>query len=275
MSQTSIATSMTAAIEGGLAWNGPIDVETGAAQAAIEPGKLVVRYGTDADQVYTIPAPNAADADAIIASGVASAATAQSLGTASFNGVIGAAEIFPPTNLTLTLNSHADWNATIATVTGIGPDDTVVQERFDIPDAGNIVLTGKQHFKFVTNIDVPAQGGTNGTLLVGTGTNYGPINLGKVRGVALRKTVAQAHNYAAEDAVSIMKRGQVYVVAEASVTKGQQAYVRIVATGDEERGAFRASADGSAGAPDAVPLLGAKFATSGSSGALVVLDLNL
>lgn len=276
MSQTSIATSMTNAIEGGAAYNGPVDIETGAAQEAIEPGKLVVRYGTDADQVHVIPAPNGADNDAIVAAGgIGSTASAQALGTAALTGAVGAGEIFPPTNLTYTFNSHTDWDATEMVVTGIGPLGTVVQEYIAIPNGGNQVITGKVHFKFVTNIDIPAQSGTNGTLIVGTGTNYGPVALGKVRGVAVRKTGAQSSSYAAEDAVSIMQRGKIYVVAEASVTKGAQAYVRIVATGDEERGAFRASADGSAGSPDAVPLLGATFAASASTGALVALDLNL
>ena len=52
-----------------------------------------------------------ADADAIIASGVNSAATAQNLSGASLNGVIGDDAIAPARNLTITVDAHADWNA--------------------------------------------------------------------------------------------------------------------------------------------------------------------
>lgn len=121
-----------------------------------------------------------ADPDAIIASGVASAATAQELDITDFDGVIGAQtddSLSPPRNLTFTLGNHADWD--VGTITVVGRYQGRVQtETFAVPNGGNTVLTGTKLFDMspaalnVTTIAISAMTGTGGTLLVGVGKKF-------------------------------------------------------------------------------------------------------
>lgn len=110
-----------------------------------------------------------ADPDAIIASGVGSTAGIQNILPASYNGIRGDGPYEPARNLTLTLNAHADWNATTITVTGTDSTGRTITEAFTVPDGGDTVLVGTKTFASVTNINIPAQGGVGGTLLVGLG----------------------------------------------------------------------------------------------------------
>lgn len=124
---------------------------------------------TIAEIVAALVALTAADPDSIIASGAASAVTAQTLDAADFNGVIGDDEIAPPRNLTITLNSHADWDVSTIVVTGKAPSGRTITENFAVPNGGAVTLTGTKVFKSVTTVLIPAQTGTNGTLTMGTG----------------------------------------------------------------------------------------------------------
>jgi hypothetical protein len=58
---------------------------------------------------------------------------------------------------------------------------------------------------------------------------------------------------------------------EDAVTAESAAFVRFVAAGAEQLGAFRSDADGT----DAVALPGAKFVTDAIAGELALLDINL
>lgn len=118
-----------------------------------------------------------ADPDAIIASGVASAATSQELDSGDFDGVIGAGEINPPRNLTFTLNAHVDWDETTIVVTGLDANGRVQTENFLVPNGGDTVLVGAKVFSRVTTVAVPAQTGTNGTLLMGVGSLFANARL--------------------------------------------------------------------------------------------------
>lgn len=113
-----------------------------------------------------------ADPDAIIASGVATALTSQELGAADFDGVVGAGEISPPRNLTLTLNAHADWDATSIVVTGLDANGRVQTESFLVPNGGDTALVGTKVFSRVTGVAIPAQTGPGGTLLMGVGSLF-------------------------------------------------------------------------------------------------------
>jgi hypothetical protein len=114
-----------------------------------------------------------ADTDAIIASGVGSTTGVQNISGASLNGIRGANVFLPARNLTITLNAHADWDATTIVVTGKNASGVEHTEDFLVPNDGGVTLTGTKQFTQVTNVMIPAQSGTNGTLTMGVGTNFG------------------------------------------------------------------------------------------------------
>ena len=96
----------------------------------------------------------------------------------------------------------------------------------------------------------------------------GPVGLG----VTLRShTQPQNEGYADGDPMSVIKKGRVWVPVEDAVTAESEAFVRFVAAGAEQLGAFRSDADGT----DAVALPGAKFVSDAEAGALALVDLNL
>jgi hypothetical protein len=115
----------------------------------------------------------AVDPDAIIASGVTSTAGIQNISGAALNGVIGDDAFAPARNLTITLGAHADWDATTIVVTGEDKTGRVITENFAVPNGGGVVLVGLKSFAKVTNVLIPAQTGTNGTLTMGVGEAFG------------------------------------------------------------------------------------------------------
>ena len=91
-------------------------------------------------------------------------------------------------------------------------------------------------------------------------------------GVTLRShTQPQEEGYADGDPMPVIKKGRVWVPVEDAVTAESAAFVRFVAAGAEQLGAFRSDADGT----DAVALPGAKFVCDAEAGGLALLDLNL
>jgi hypothetical protein len=117
------------------------------------------------------------DTDAIIASGVASAAAPQTLTSTAFNGVISAGRLSPARNFVFVFNNHADWDATTLVVTG-RRNGRVVTENIAIPNGGNATVVGTKVFDMdeasldATTFLIPTQSGTNGTLLVGVGVKF-------------------------------------------------------------------------------------------------------
>ncbi len=114
------------------------------------------------------------DPDAIL-SGGASSASAQELTT--FNGVLGGNTLTPPRNVTLTFDAHADWLASVATVTGLDAAGRTITESFTIPVGGGATVTGAEVFSQVTQIDIPIQGGAGGVLTAGVGDIFANANL--------------------------------------------------------------------------------------------------
>lgn len=266
--QTTYPFARSVGYAGALADSGPSRVKTVLALVALTAGLLVVR-GATAEKGDLPGTPDVADADAIIATG-ASAATAQTIASGSFDGVIGADEMIPPRNLTLTLSNNANWDATVATVTGVNEDGEVIQEDFRIPDSGNVTLTGVKHFAKVTSVYIPAQAGTAGTFTLGTGSSLGPLTGRTVHGVALYDASREPEAYPVGYAVPVVERGSVYVVSETSYSDGDPVYVRFIAGVGETAGQFRATPDSN----DCALLKGARFRRSGSAG-VAVIDLNL
>lgn len=104
------------------------------------------------------------DVDAIIVAG-ASSGSLQTI--TSFDGVIGGAAMTPARSLQLVLSSHADWDATTATITGTDENGDAISEAFAIPNSGNATVTGSKRFKTVTQVSIPAQSGAGGTFTLG------------------------------------------------------------------------------------------------------------
>lgn len=152
--------------------NAPVDA--GAVETyAVEIDGLTATFTTDGSPTVAevtaglTAAINAlADADAILAGG-ASTGGLQTLTGASINGVIGRGVMTPPRPVTLALSNHADWNATTAVIHGTNAAGAAISENFAIPDGGNATVTGTKHFRTVTSIVIPLQGGPGGTFTVG------------------------------------------------------------------------------------------------------------
>lgn len=242
-----------------------VPAQSGAGGTATLGTGALVRTDVGADLCRSLPAAPASDADAIIET-IASSLSLQTLSGASLDGVIGGNVIFPPRNLTLTLSNNAHWDATTAVVTGEDEYGRVITENFAIPDTGNATLTGTKTFRRVTSLVIPAQSGTGGTADLGIGTLLGPITardvLGIVRYLGARQLDQNATSeFSGGDVLSLIKQGRVWVEVEEDVEDGEQVFVRLVATGTEVVGGFRNDRDGTAGAPDAVPVIGLRFAS--------------
>lgn len=218
-------------------------VLSGVALAALIAGVALLadRTGGTTDGVDVFAAPAAADPDGIVAA-LATAATPQSLTGVALDGAVGAAEMFPPRNVTITLSSHVDYNLTTAYVRGLDEEGRPVEEAFVIPDAGNVTLTGNKFFSFVTEVYIPAQGGVGGSTQVGFGSKLGPLDR-HFRGVSLYDATKPTGAYALADEVPFIEEGAVYVHSETAVDPTKPVYVRLVISGSEVRGQFRATVD--------------------------------
>lgn len=265
--QTSYPFNRAVGYPGGLADAGPHRVKTVLAAVALTAGFLVMRGATPV-KGYALTAPNAADADGIVAA-LATAATAQSLTGASLNGAVGAAEMFPARNITMTLSSHADYNLTTAYVRGLDENGLPQEEAFVIPDAGNTTITGNKFFSYVTEVYIPAQGGTGGSTQVGFGSKLGPLTKARVHGLAIYDASREPETYPIGYAVPVVEEGPVYVTSETAYADGDPVYVRLVVSGDEVLGAFRATPDSN----DCALLAGARFRRTGSAG-VAAIDLS-
>ena len=268
--QNAYAFAPAAGLPGQVARHKPgMFVATLIACAALVPGCVYFKgpaAGGAAGEVG--PLEPSADADAIIATG-ASTAGIQTLTGGSLDGVIGAGEIYPPRNITLTFSSSADWDATTATVTGTDENGVSQSESFSIPNGGNATVTGATKFRSITSIGIPAQSGTGGTFTAGVGSLLGAADH-LVEGIVARDITRSAVNYADGEVVPVIRNGDVWVTSETAVKDGDPVWVRVVATGGEVLGAVRATPDSN----DCVRIKNARFTSTNSAG-LSRIDLNL
>lgn len=133
----------------------------------IAPGLLLVR--TDGgDYAAGKPAALTADPNGIYTSHAASAGGAQNLTDADWDGAQ-AAGWEMPRKLTLTLNSHADWDATTGSITYPDENGEPITESLTIPNGGNTVLTTTGFASGPpTAVTIPQQSGTGATYEIGT-----------------------------------------------------------------------------------------------------------
>jgi len=266
--QTSYSNRPAHAFAGQLADTGPRRVISCIAAIALAAGLLVVK-STSGEQRITAPSAPDADGDAIIATG-GSTGGIQTLTGVALDGVVGDDVMAVPRNVTLTFSSHANWDATVAVVTGKDADGATVTENFSIPDGGGATVTGAVLFRQITSLVIPAQSGTAGTFTMGTGSLLGSIDR-EVRGITLYESMREPGLFAADTQVAVIRQGRVWVSAETAVAEGDPVYVRLVAGTGETAGALRATPD----ANDCVRLNGARFASTTTGAGLAVVELNL
>lgn len=107
------------------------------------------------------------DVDAIVAT-LASTTGEQTLTGATLDGATGDDVMTTPRFITFIFDSHADWDATTAVLTGLDGNGNVQSENISIPNGGNATVTSTKKYLRVTSIVIPIQAGTGGTATVGT-----------------------------------------------------------------------------------------------------------
>ena len=280
--QTAVGLVPGVALEGGLYSTGGKNVLSRIASGSIRFGILVYKASADSDfLVKQPPAPvYLGDADSIKTNGASTAGIVTYSG-ADFQGALGAAEFDYPMNLTLSNNAHADWDAGTWHIYGeTAPGELAYDRWTQAADVANTELLTDFRIRFskVHSIVRPAQTGTNGTFTIGTGLLLGEVTRGRCPGIALAirgyEALATPVGYSDKQALDVLAAGEVWVLVEDAVVEGQQAYVRLVATGGEVRGAIRGTPDGTIGtAPDCSPIHNAKFTSAAGAGAFARLQL--
>jgi hypothetical protein len=219
-------------------------IEASIADGAIHVGTLIERSAT-AGMVAAMAAIPATDDNAIIDTDVDMAASEVIVDHDDCDGVIGAGLIHPARRLTITLNSHADWDATIGKLVYEIPGGAYVVEDLQIPNAGNVTLTSAHGASRFDKFIVPPQTSANAKIdKVGVLNTAAFIGLDKRhhRGIVLYDQADQPNEatleYADGDPVSVLTRGFFYAVPESNVTEGGPVYARTVLSGSDVRGQF-------------------------------------
>jgi hypothetical protein len=234
---------------------------------------LVVQQGTLDNQALAIAELPVADVDAVTATPLASAATAQEFDVTDFDGDDAGGPYIPARTLTFALNSHADWLATQMRCIYVGADGVVGEFLLDIPANGNVILESPFAISELLAVKLPAQGGTNGTITIGLDVTDVALQRKYFPGVAAyapgtEPSVAAVGDADVEDAVGVLTKGRIWVTVEAAVTKGDPCYVRMVESGSDLRGQVRGSA-----AANFALLAGAVFVTSADTDAVAQLEM--
>lgn len=185
--------------------------------------------------------PDAADPDGIVTAR-ATAAAAEVLSGGDLNGAVGAGELYPPRNITITATNNGDYDLTTWYVRGLDEEGRPQEEAFVMPNGGNTTLVGKKFFSYVTEVAIPAQSGVGGSTTIGFGAKLGPVDK-HVRGISLYDASKPPGAYAENDQVPVCEEGPIYVYSETAVDPTKPVLVRLVIAGAEVRGAFRATAD--------------------------------
>lgn len=236
--QTSYSTDTAAGFAGMLAdYAQPHNRGSGAAEAVLGVA-LFLQKGANPRGVLPL-SDVTADVDSILATGGASAATAQTISGASLDGVIGQGRIVPAQQVSLVLNSSANWSASTMTVYGEDADGNSIAEDILIPASGNATIKTTLAFGRVVKLYIPAQGGTGGTFTVGTTPDAAEYSRSDLLGVAEYQSAHMPYTtatyaggeYAANETVPYFDRGHVFMKTEAACTKGDKVFVRIVTSG--------------------------------------------
>lgn len=274
--QTSITVLPLPGLEGQVADSMPREQTSHHADGAIKPGRLVL---TAADDTVGLPAPLPSDNDAIMEElATLGAAGSQTFIGADLDGLLGSSDLYPARQVTITLASEADWNATVALVSGISEDGRYIDLPYDLPNNGNSVVYSRAavqgapvFFRKVLSVTIPAQGG-DAVGRVGVDASLGSF---KNAGVAVLNQFQDDTNFADGDMLSVLRKGRIWVKPENAVSVGDSAFARFLVAGETELGAFRGGNPGGTGsAPQGVKVEGAKFVTSASAGEPAMLEVD-
>ncbi len=266
--QSSVTTQAQLAVAGQM--DSPCSLSVARIPAATLTAGLVACFTSGADTVRHLEATSA-DPDAFAtASVIGSTAANQTIAAASFDGVVASSIMRQARNVTLTLSSSTDWDATTAIVYGLDEDGAPTSENLTIPNNGNATVSGLKLFSAVTSLYIPAQTGTGGTATLGFGGVLGPLD-GSVAGIVPFDVSRTSLTYATTEAAPLVRKGRVWVSSETAAYQGREVYVRMVAGGGESLGANRATPD----ANDCAILRGARFASTTTAAGLVLVEFNL
>lgn len=245
----------------------------------IEPGLVVLR-GTGGDRTAILPLNAGVDVDAI-KTNIGSTAGTQNFTVADFNGAIGAGRITPASKIDLVLSSHADWDATNATIGYEDEHGVLRSETLAIPNGGNATVSTTGYAREVKTLTIPTQSGTGGTATLGVSAtrSFGLHQpAGEVLGVAVRKHKARSDGsvsnnqvYLVDEVVPLRRKGRIWVTVENAFTAGDRVLVRAIAAGAEKLGAVRV---GDTDSGDCIELPGARLLNSGSAAGLGLLEVN-
>jgi hypothetical protein len=212
--------------------------------------------GVDPGQVWQQPShAAAADVDAILATG-ASSASVQLIDTEA-DGAYATATFMPPRNVTLVLSSHADWDATNATLTYIDQGGITRTETLAIPNGGNATVTSTGFVAQFVSLSIPAQAGTGGTYTIGIAAIDASVTLADWEGVAEFRPFQIAedtdNDFGDKEVITVVRKGVITVVLESGTTAATGGDV-YVGTGASNLGKFRHDNT------SAIAVTGARFA---------------
>src|SRR5438552_1014191 len=110
--QTTYTQTLTTAIKGMLADDGPHDIESRIADGTIAAGLGLLQSTADSQVRQIASTDEPTSSNTLIASTpIAAATTIKTAVTTDFDGTTGQATFWPPRNVLLVLNSHANWDA--------------------------------------------------------------------------------------------------------------------------------------------------------------------
>lgn len=238
--------------------HGPRNVLSRVCRGLVQAGRFVLRVpgfggpdaGLDNGEVYQTPSPAAGAATAALVPSTATAAAITTLTAASCTGVAGAGPLRPARKLTLTLSSHADFDATTAVITYVNELDQQVSENMVIPNGGNTTLTTTGYCQQFVSLVIPAQSGTGGAYQLGVAILDSSLTLTDIEGVAHFEPIKEVASkdvaeYGDGDQLGVQVFGSCWVIAEEAMARGDTVYVRTGAGTNTGLGAIRNDDDSS------------------------------
>lgn len=226
---------------------------------------------------YQAPSPAAAlDVDAIETTHTLTAAASDLL-AASANGAVGNDVMVPARKLTITTNSHADWDVGNWVVAFYNENRELVTETIAMANGGNETLTTTDTATEFVSSHLPTGSGTNRSYTLGVAVLDSSVTLADWEGVAELSPMMSGTGSSFDgilgaeiddkETFSALRKGALTVVTEDVCAAGGDVYTRISGSGDF--GAFRSDADGGA----AIQITGARWGMTSSAAGLNKLEM--
>jgi len=260
----------------------PHDIISRVCEGDLAAGRLLV-WGTDpATQVAEMAALPAADVDAIATAAVViAAAAAQTIAAGDFDGAIGADRISPARVPSISFDASTDWDiAAGITVTWYGRDAGGANCSCSVNKAtgsGALALYGDVPMSAIDHVDISAgSAATGGAATLGVANDRVELSPNEYPGVALYRGIKEPNtavrNYADEEAVDLLVKGDFVAIPEHAVSAGDDVYVRVLAAGTDLRGQFTGM-DGAMTPASYARLIGAKWRSPAAADGLAIIRL--